>query len=148
MRLSVIATESQRNSLFLRLQAQGLNIAAAIEQGSYVPLDVGEALSTFMVNELPDPVRFQKVADDLLVAAAKAGKGKRPRVAACGECAPFLSEHGNADAAVRLEHLWDEVAKTYNVDILCGYVMQSSQREHESSVYERICAEHSAVCFQ
>ena len=144
----VIATESHRNSLFLRLQAQGFNIGAALEKGSYIPLDVADTLASFMVNDMPDPVRFLKVADDLLVAVAKAAKGKRPRVAACGECAPFLWGHGNADAAVRLEQLWDEVAKTYDMDILCGYVMQSSQREHESYVYERICAEHSAVCSQ
>jgi len=137
----VVATESRRNSLFERLQARGLNVAAAIEQRSYIPLDVDDTLSTFMVNGLPDPVRFRKVADDLLVAA----KGNRPRVAACGECAPTLWARGNADAAIRLEHLWDEVARTYDVDILCGYVLKSAQREQESSTYQRICAEHSVA---
>jgi len=100
-----------------------------------------------MVNDLPDPVRFFKAAGDLLVAAAKAAKGENPRVAACGECAHTLWAEGKADAAIRLEHLWDEVARTCNVDILCGYVLKSSQREQESHIYERICAEHSAVCF-
>jgi hypothetical protein len=89
-----------------------------------------------------------KVAGDLMVAAAKAAKGKRPRVAACGECAPILWAQGKADAAIRLEHLWDEVAKTYDVDILCGYVLKSFQREQESHIYEKICAEHSVVCSQ
>jgi hypothetical protein len=144
----VVATESHRNSLFQRLQARGLNIGAAISQGSYIPLDVADALSTFMVNDLPDPVRFMKVAGDLMVAAAKAAKGKRPRVAACGECAPILWAQGKADAAIRLEHLWDDVAKTYNVDILCGYVMKSFQREQEGHIYEKICTEHSVVCSQ
>jgi CheY-like chemotaxis protein len=142
----VVATESHRNSLFQRLQARGLNIGAAISQGSYIPLDVADALSTFMVNDLPDPVRFMKVAGDLMVAAAKAAKGKRPRVAACGECAPILWAQGKADAAIRLEHLWDDVAKTYDVDILCGYVMKSFQRQQERHIYEKICAEHSVVC--
>jgi hypothetical protein len=127
------------------LQARGLNIAAAIEQGSYIPLDVDDTLSTFMVNDLPDPVRFRRVADDLLVSASKAGKGNRPRVAACGECAPTLWARGKADAAIRLEHLWDDVARTHDVDILCGYVMKSAEREPESSTYQRICAEHSVV---
>src|SRR6185503_7219976 len=35
----VIATESHRDSLLLRLQAHGLDIGAAIEQGRYIPLD-------------------------------------------------------------------------------------------------------------
>jgi DNA-binding NarL/FixJ family response regulator len=141
----VIATESHRKRLIERLEAQGLNVEAAIEQGSYFPLDVGDTLATFMVNDLPDPDRFQKTTGDLLEAAIKAAKGKPPRVSACGECAPFLWAQGKADAAIRLEHLWDEIARTYDVDILCGYVMDSLQREQESHFYETICAEHSVV---
>ena len=49
------------------------------------------------------------------------------------------------DATIELEHLWDEIAKTYDVDVLCGYVWISFQRERESHIYERICAEHSVV---
>ncbi len=144
----VVATESHRSSLFQRLQARGLNIGTAIEQGSYIPLDVADTLSTFMVNDLPDPIRFLKVAGDLVAAAAKAAKGERPRVAACGECAPILWAQGKAEAAIRLEHLWDEIALTCDVDILCGYVLERFQREQESHTYERICAEHSVVCSQ
>jgi len=143
----VVATESHRNSLLQRLQVHGVDILAAIERGTYIPLDVADMLSTFMVNDLPDPVRFLKIAGDLVAAAAKAAKGERPRVAACGECAPILWAQGRADAAIQLEHLWDEIAKTCDVDILCGYVLNSCQREQESHIYERICAEHSAVCF-
>jgi hypothetical protein len=111
-------------------------------------LDVAETLSTFMVNDQSDPVRFLKVAGNLIEAAAKAAKGEHPRVAACGECAPTLWAQGKADAAVQLEHLWDEIARTCSMDILCGYVLNSFQREQERHIYERICAEHSAVCPQ
>jgi DNA-binding NarL/FixJ family response regulator len=144
----VVATESHRRSLLQRLQELGVDIVTAIEQGRYVSLDVAETLSTFMVNDLPDPPRFLKVASNLVAAAAKASKAERPRVAACGECAPTLWEQGNAEAAVEVEHLWDEIAKNCNVDIMCGYVLNSFQREHESHIYERICAEHSVVSFQ
>ena len=142
----VVVTESHRNSLLQRLQARGVDIFAAIEKGSYIPLDVADTLSTFMVNDLPDPVRFLKIAGDLVAAAAKAAKGERPRVAACGECAPILWAQGSTDAAIQLERLWDQIAKTCDVDILCGYVLNSCQHEQESHIYERICAEHSAVC--
>jgi DNA-binding NarL/FixJ family response regulator len=142
----VVATESHRNSLLQRLQVHGVDVFAAIAKGSYIPLDVADTLSTFMVNDRPDPVRFLKIAGDLVAAAAKAANGERPRVAACGECAPILWAQGRADAAIQLEHLWDEIAKTCDVDILCGYVLSSCQREQESHIYERICAEHSAVC--
>ena len=77
--------------------------------------------------------------------AAKAVKGERPCVVACGECAPLLLAQGNAEAAIRVEQLWDEIAKTYNLDILCGYRLGSVQGELDSHIFQRICAEHSAV---
>jgi DNA-binding NarL/FixJ family response regulator len=141
----VVATESHRKSLLQGLREHGVDIVAAVKQGCYVSLDVVDTLSTFMVNDLPDPARFLKVAGNLVAAAAKASRGDRPRVATCGECAPILWEQGKADAALEVEHLWDEIAKSCNVDILCGYILNSFQREHESHIYERICAKHSAV---
>ena len=74
----VVATESHPDDLLPRLQAHGLDIAAAIEQGRYISLDAAETLSTFMVNGMPDPVRFFDVADDLFLNAAKAAKGEPP----------------------------------------------------------------------
>jgi len=74
-------------------------------------LDVSETLSSFMVNDLADPVRFFVVTGDLLAAAAKAARGQPLRVAACGECAPVLWAQGKVDAAIQLECLWDEIAR-------------------------------------
>jgi DNA-binding NarL/FixJ family response regulator len=141
----VVATEPHRKGLLETLMARGIDGAAAMEQGLYLSLDVNEALSTFMVDDLPDSSRFLKIFGDLLSSTARAAKGKHARVAACGEFAPTLWAQGKAEAAIQVEHLTDEVAKTGNVDILCGYVLNSSQRGQESHIYERICAEHSAV---
>ena len=141
----VVATELHRDSLLPRLQAHGLDIGAEIEQGRYMSLDAAETLSTFMANDLPEPVRFMQVVGDLIMAAVRAAKGGRPRVAACGECAPLLWAQGNAEAAIRVEHFWDEIAKIYDVDVLCGYQWTSFDREEDSHVLQRICAEHSAV---
>jgi DNA-binding NarL/FixJ family response regulator len=143
----VVTTEAHRKDLLATLQARGVDIVAAIEQGRYISLDVDDTLSTFMLDGLPDAARFLKVAGDLVAAAAKASNRDRPRVSACGECAPTLWAQGRADAAVQVEHLWDEIAKNCNVEILCGYVLNSFHREQESHIYERICAEHSAVSY-
>jgi DNA-binding NarL/FixJ family response regulator len=141
----VVATESHRESLLHRLRAGGVDIDTAIGLGRYISLDVAETLSTFMVNDQPDPVRFFKAAGDLIVATAKAAKGKHSRISACGECAPTLCAQGKPEAAIQLERFWDEIARTYDVDILCGYVLGTLDRQPESHIYERICAEHSAV---
>jgi DNA-binding NarL/FixJ family response regulator len=144
----VIATESHRQAFLQKLQAHGVDVAAAIEQRRYIPLDVAETRSTFMVNDVPDSVRFQKTVGDLFAAAAEGPKGEHRFVAACGECAPILWAEGKGDAAIQIEHLWDEIAKAYDVDTLCGYVLSDFQREQESHIYEKICAEHSAIYSQ
>jgi DNA-binding NarL/FixJ family response regulator len=141
----VLATESHRDRLLPRLQAHGLDLCGAIEEGRYISLDAAETLSTFMVNDLPDPCKFVKAASDLIVNAAKTVKIEHARVAACGECAPLLWAQGKAEAAIQLERLWDEIAKSYGVDVLCGYPLGSFQGGVGSHVFGRICAEHSAV---
>ena len=141
-----VATGLHRKSLFERLLARGVDGVAAMEQGLYLSLDVDEALATFMVGDLPDPARFLKIFRDVLSSAAEMAIGEHPQVLACGEFAPVLWERGKVEAAVQVEHLADEVARTSNVDILGGYVWNSFQRQQESRIYQKICAEHSAVC--
>ena len=141
----VIATESHRVSLFQKLMANGIDVDAAIEQKSYIPLDVADTLRTFMLNDWPDPVRFVKAARNLIMEAAKDAKGEGRYVSACGECAPSLLARGKVEAAIQLEHLWDEIARRYDVDILCGYALQEFRGMESSHIFQRICAEHSAV---
>jgi len=141
----VIATEAHLQSIAQRLHRHGADLAAALEEGRYIPLNVDDILSSFMANGLPEPVRFQKVVRDLITSAAKSAKGNPPRVVACGECSPALWSNGKADAAIQLEHLYDGIAREYGVEMLCGYVLSKFQREHEKHIYDRICAEHSAV---
>jgi hypothetical protein len=144
----VLATESHRDSLSVRLQADGLDIGAAIEEGRYISLDAANTLSTFMVNGSPDPVQFLKSKDDLIARAAKAVNGQHARVAACGECAPLLWEQGNTEAAIRVEHLWDEIGIIDKVDIFCGYSLAAFQGGFGSNGFEKMCAAHSAVHFR
>jgi len=98
-----------------------------------------------MVNDLPDPWKFLKVADDLIAGAVDTAKGDHRRVLVLGECAPLLWARGNAEAAIRLEHLWDDIAKSHNIRVLCGYPLDSFQGGAGSHIFEKICAAHSAV---
>jgi CheY-like chemotaxis protein len=141
----VVATESHRDSLLPRLEAHGVDIAAAIEQGRYIALDAAAALPTFMLRDAPDPVRFLKVLGDLISTAAKAVKGKQARVAIFGEMCQLLWAQGNAEAAIQVEKLGNQLAKRYAVDILCGYDVGKVQGGMDSHIFQRICAEHSAV---
>jgi len=140
----VVATESHLSSLLESLQATGVDAATAIDQGWDIAMDVDVALSTFMANDLPDPVRFRSVFGDLVSSAAKAAGAEPPRVVAFGEIAPTLWARGQLEAAIQLEHLTDELARTGNVNIRCGDVLDRLQRE-QTGDYRRICSEHTAV---
>jgi len=141
----VLATESHRDGLLPRLQVLGLDIGAAIEKGKYVSLDAAETVTTFMVKDLPDPWKFLKVTGDLIAGAAEAAKADHRGVVACVECAPLLWARGDAEAAIRLEHLWDDIAKSHNIRVLCGYPLDSFQGELGSQIFGKICAAHSGV---
>ena len=140
-----IGTAWHRNALLEKLHAESPDIRTAIRQGKYFALDAVEFLSNFMVNDMPDPGWFLKIVDDSIVATRKEANGEYLRVAACGECASILWAQGKADAAIRLEELWNEIAKTYNIDILCGYSLESLRCDEDSYTFRRICEEHSAV---
>jgi len=142
----VIATKSRRSKLLQRLQARGWDMANALQQGSYLSLDVSDALSKFMVHDWPDSAQLSKLAGDLIKRAIKASRRGHTRVAACGECAPTLWAQGKVEAAIQVEHLWDDIARSHDIDILCGYLANEFQRMENRPIYERICREHSAVC--
>jgi DNA-binding NarL/FixJ family response regulator len=141
----LIATEAHREKLLRRLPAYGPEVSAAIEQGRYIALDNAETVSTFMVNDFLDPARFSKVTGELIEKTAKTVRGDHTRIAACGECAPLLWERGDTDGALLLERLWDKIARSYGVQVFCGYPLCSFQSETGSHLVERICAEHSHV---
>ena len=145
---AVVATESHRDSLFVRLKAEGLDVDAEIKHGRYISLDVAKTLSTFMVNDMPDWERFFEVVGGLVSGAAKAGKGEHSRVAMWGECGPLLWAEGNVDAAIRLEQLLNQLATVYEFDLLCAYALSSFHGEEDEHVFQSICAEHSAVYSQ
>jgi DNA-binding NarL/FixJ family response regulator len=144
----VIATESHRENLVQRLKAQGLNVDAAVRQGTFIPLDGAKTLSSFMVNGMPDSTRLFEGAGNFITAAAKASKKDHPRIAVCGECGFLLWAEGKGDAAICLEQLWEQLAATYEVYSLCGYALSSFHREGGQHVFQNICAEHSSVYSQ
>jgi len=78
----VVATEPHQISLLERLRAGGGKITAAVKQKRYIPLNVADTLSTFMVGSI-DPVQFAKVAGDLIVEAADAARKEHHHVALC-----------------------------------------------------------------
>jgi DNA-binding NarL/FixJ family response regulator len=140
----VIATESHQASLLQRLAADGFDVPTDIKEGRYVPFEVTSTVSSFMVNGWPDPVRFRKLAIDLITKAAEGANEQSRCVVVCGEGVHTLLAAGNVEATIKLERMWNEIAQPCKVDILCGY-FRSAFAEEDISTLERVCAEHTAA---
>jgi len=141
----VLATKLHRDSLLQRLKAGGVDTDGALQQGTYISLDAADTLSTIMVNDMPDPVRFFGGIGGFIESAAKAAKSEQPRVAVFGEAVALLQAEGKADAAIRFEQLGNDLGKAHRIDILCAYPLSSFHGKEDKHVFESICAEHSAV---
>jgi DNA-binding NarL/FixJ family response regulator len=141
----VIATKSHLDGLHQTLKAEGLDVDGAIQQGNYIALDEAHSFSTIMVDGLPVPARFFGSIGGLMEAATKAASAKHPRVSFCGEGIGRLWAQGKTDAAIRLEQLCNELAKKYEIDMLCAYPSSRSDGKEDQASFKRVCEEHSAV---
>ena len=141
----VIATQEHREGLDERLQAWGLDTARAVAQGRYLPLDAAEMLSRIMHGGSPDPARFAEVVGSAIAKVNAATPGDHGPVAAFGEMVALLWADGKCDAAIRLEQLWNDFAKTHPISLHCAYPMSGFYREEHGDSLLQICAQHSAV---
>ena len=143
--LIAVLTDSRRDALHQRLRARGIDVDRAIRERRYVPLDVPTLLSRFIVDGRLDEARFWDAASALIMEAARAATRSDPSVAVCGEGAPTLWREGMVDTAIALERLWDDVARTFDVDVFCPYSVEDPGSGEESEAVQAIRAVHSAV---
>jgi signal transduction histidine kinase len=139
----IVATQAHRDGLSQRLEAGGIPLAAAIQQGRYIALDAAQTLAAFMKEGMPDKVLFTRVVGDIVTWAA--GHANEAKVAIFGEMVALLWQEGNAPAAIRLEQFWNELAETHSFALLCGYPLVGFNREHHRDSFAKICSEHHAV---
>jgi signal transduction histidine kinase/ActR/RegA family two-component response regulator len=64
---------------------------------------------------------------------------------AYGELVDVLWRRGDRDAALRIEELWNEMARTHHFALLCGYAMGPFCGTTGSVGYEAVCATHTHV---
>jgi signal transduction histidine kinase len=141
----VIATREHCDGLSRRLQMWGLDPTWAVAQGRYIALDAAETLSKFMVDGWPNPVRFAEVVGSLIATLAAGPGGEPRRIAAFGEMVALLWGEGKSDAAIRLEQLWNDLARIHRFSLRCAYPISSFYREEHGELLLKICAEHSNV---
>lgn len=134
----VVATQAHRESIDQSLEDLGLNVGDLIGEGRYIPLDAAATLARITVDGWPDDNLFNHLAGGLI--ARLEAKGLRIR--AFGEMVGLLVEAGDRPAAVRLEELWNALAKRHKFSLFCAYPMGA---DLDSAGLNAVCRQHSAV---
>jgi CheY-like chemotaxis protein len=138
-----VVTAAHERSLQLSLEASNVDVALAIRQQRYLPVNVSALLASAKVNGCPEPLPYLDAASDLLTDVTRRATDHYARVAACGEGTSILWMDGHVEAAIQLEHLWDELAMSRQMDVLCAYPL--AVRDESVLPVRRLCAEHTAV---
>jgi PAS domain S-box-containing protein len=141
----IIATKVHLEELEHRLSARGLDTRKASQQGRYVALDASETLVEIMLEGMPDASRFDEIVGGAIARTRASVKTARPEIAAFGEMVSLLWTEGRIDAAIRLEQLWNELAKKHSFSLRCGFPVANSYGDKNGYPLMRVCAEHSAV---
>ena len=137
----VLATNPHRESLDERLKENGLVVAVARARGQYISMDAATTLTKIMVDGLPEAGRFARVIGSIIDRAARGGR----HVRVFGELVALLWAEGNRAAAIRLEELWNDLARTYSFALFCAYPMQGFDGEVYGMEFTEICKQHSQV---
>jgi signal transduction histidine kinase len=141
----IIATKEHRDGLARRLSDRAVNVSKATLDGRYIALDAAEALSRFMHNDLPDPEAFAATIGSEISRAATSAARSNTRVVAFGEMVALLFAEGRADAAIRLEQLWNDLARQHAFSLRCAYPINTFRDAAHAAPFLKICSEHSAV---
>jgi signal transduction histidine kinase len=70
---------------------------------------------------------------------------KTAPIVAFGEMVALLWAEGKCEAALRLEQLWNELARRHTFSLRCGYPMGCFGAETHDALFKQICAEHNQV---
>jgi hypothetical protein len=137
----VIATLAHRAAVQRELMHRGIALSHAIETGRYVVLDAAETLAKFMVDGMPDVNLFNEQVGPIIEQLSEGGR----RVHAFGEMVSLLWHDGHPDAAIRLEDLWNELARLHRFALLCAYPISAFDKATHEAPFNGICACHTRV---
>lgn len=135
-----IATGEHINRLNERLAVHGFDIDELMSRDQYIPLNVNEALSNFMVNNWPDEKLFNEYISEVINRATKENR----KVRAFGEMVALLWQQGHNGATVKLEHLWNRLHSKERFSLYCAYP-KNGFTQNASDSLDTICKAHSKI---
>jgi hypothetical protein len=137
----LVPTQAHWEAFRPRLEAEGVNVAAAQGAGQLTVVDADELLPQFMRDAMPDAPVFLGLAKEVISKARDGGRYSRVRW--CGEMVNVLWEQGDVAASMDLEDQFDRLAREQEIAIFCSFVMDNFNGEVHSRMLPRLGQNHS-----
>lgn len=122
------------------LYRRGFDVARLKREGDLTVADAEATLRAFMIDGMPDGHLFRATMAPILDGIAVSRQSGVIR--AYGEMVDVLWRAGQNVAAVKLEMLWNELARSHDFSLLCGYSMGNF---YKSASIDEICEHHTHV---
>jgi MEDS: MEthanogen/methylotroph, DcmR Sensory domain/Histidine kinase-like ATPase domain len=136
----VIATEDHIRAFATSLAACGVD-APQGSDGSVITLDASSTLAALTVEGEIDSEAFAEVVAARIRRAV--GPGRSVRV--YGEMVALLWQAGDVLAAIKLEEMWNELARELPFALFCSYPAASVEGAERADALQQVCLLHSSV---
>ncbi len=141
----IVATKAHHEGLLARMKERGLDPSNAIAHGGFVQLNAEEVLSRFMVNGQVDDGRFMEIIGGVLTQIRNACESKNSRIAVFGELVALLWAEGKPQEAIRVEQLWNDLARNHEFSLLCAYPITGFDKDRKIEPFLKVCDLHSGI---
>jgi hypothetical protein len=135
----VIATAEHRRRIAAELAVRGIDVAALEADYRYIAVDADTLLNGFFSNGRLDRYRFHDRVGMLQKQAASSGRPVR----VFGEMVALLVSRGHVPVAIELEDMWNELGRSQEFVLLCGYSRAVFTGPLAKKTMDRICAMHT-----
>ncbi len=137
----VVATQPHLEGLEDQLMRHGIDTVAARTTGRFISFNAVDMLAAITNNGMPDRSLFFNKIGNVISQAADVGQPIR----AFGEMVGLLWKQDNMEGVMRLEGLWNELAKLYQFSLYCAYPEIYFDREIHQSMVDKISDCHTMV---
>ena len=137
----VIATPEHTELFLARLSAGNFHPTALRNSGQLELLDAATLLGQVAANRLPEWGRFRDTLAAVLERVKSFGNGTR----IYGDIGWMLWNDGNTEAAIRVEELWNALARLYPFALYCNYMLDTQYEESYTGPLEELGRTHTEI---
>ena len=139
----VIATAAHLAGFRAAMRSNGIDPDALVAGRDVIWLDARDTLSAFMEGGRPNAELFEATVGNVLEGLRRNRRYVMMRL--YGEMVDLLWADGKAEAALRLEEIWNQAAERYAFSLLCAYSKDTLTTAVHTDAFDRICAHHTSV---